>query len=47
MSKVGNKEKNINQLPVYENDCSFKGYDPVSLMAKTAKLRKLITKRGP
>jgi hypothetical protein len=45
-SKVGNKEKIVTQLPVYENECGFKGYDPVSLMAETVKLRKLITKRG-
>ena len=27
-------------------NCSFKGYDAMSLMAETAKLRRLITKRG-
>jgi hypothetical protein len=27
-------------------NCSFDGYDAISLMAETAKLRKLITKRG-
>ncbi|MGB6532023.1 MAG: hypothetical protein WBF33_28280 [Candidatus Nitrosopolaris sp.] len=26
--------------------CSFEGYDAISLMAETAKLRRLITKRG-
>ena len=26
--------------------CDFQGYDAISLMAETAKLRKLITKRG-
>ena len=26
--------------------CDFEGYDAISLMAETAKLRKLITKRG-
>jgi hypothetical protein len=26
--------------------CDFEGYDAISLMADTAKLRKLITKRG-
>ena len=34
-------------LPIiHEKSCSFKGYDATSLMAETAKLRKLITKRG-
>ena len=27
-------------------NCSFDGYDAISLMAETAKLRRLITKRG-
>jgi len=27
-------------------NCSFGGYDAISLMAETAKLRRLITKRG-
>jgi len=26
--------------------CDFEGYDAISLMTETAKLRKLITKRG-
>ena len=36
------------RLPLYkgEGGCSFEGYDPSSLMAETAKLRNLITKRG-
>jgi DNA-binding HxlR family transcriptional regulator len=29
-----------------QQGCSFEGYDAASLMAETAKLRKLITKRG-
>ena len=29
-----------------QQGCSFEGYDATSLMAETAKLRKLITKRG-
>ena len=29
-----------------QQNCSFDGYDAMSLMAETAKLRKLITKRG-
>jgi DNA-binding HxlR family transcriptional regulator len=36
-------------LPLYrggEGGCSFEGYDPSSLMAETARLRNLITKRG-
>lgn len=33
-------------LPLYKEGCSFEGYDPVSLMAETARLRNLITKRG-
>lgn len=40
------KLKKVSLLPVYKNQCGFEGYDPVSLMAETAKLRKLITKRG-
>jgi|SRR5947209_18806472 len=31
---------------VHEKSCSFEGYDTTSLMTETAKLRKLITKRG-
>jgi len=36
------------ELPLYKEDgcISFEGYDPSSLMAETAKLRNLITKRG-
>ena len=35
------------ELPLYKGEgCSFEGYDPSSLMAETAKLRNLITKRG-
>jgi len=33
------------KIPVI-HDCNFAGYDPSSLMAETAKLRKIITKRG-
>lgn len=48
MYKVGleTKKRSIPQLRVYQNECGFEGYDPVCLMAETAKLRKLITKRG-
>jgi DNA-binding HxlR family transcriptional regulator len=35
------------ELPIYkESSCNFEGYDASSLMAETAKLRNLITKRG-
>jgi DNA-binding HxlR family transcriptional regulator len=47
-------EKNIRkkvkaELPVLREaavNCSFEGYDALLLMSETAKLRKLITKRG-
>jgi DNA-binding HxlR family transcriptional regulator len=29
-----------------KNECSFEGYDAATLMKETAKIRKLITKRG-
>lgn len=34
------------ELPVFKESCGFEGYDASSLMAETAKLRNLITKRG-
>ena len=34
------------QLPMFQNSCSFEGYDADVLMKETKKLRKLITKRG-
>lgn len=34
------------RLPVLDSECNFQGYDASSLMAETAKLRNLITKRG-
>jgi len=35
------------KLPtIQQQPCNFQGYDALSLMAETAKLRKLITKRG-
>ena len=45
------KKKNNNhigrrELPLYKDSCNFEGYNPSSLMAETAKLRNLITKRG-
>lgn len=33
------------KIPVIQ-ECSFAGYDPSSLMSETAKLRRIITKRG-
>jgi DNA-binding HxlR family transcriptional regulator len=36
----------VNQLPMYKNECSFEGYNAAVLMKETAKIRKLITKRG-
>jgi DNA-binding HxlR family transcriptional regulator len=44
--KMETKRSEANQLPMYNNGCNFKGYDPATLMLETAKLRKLITKRG-
>lgn len=34
------------KIPIIEDGCGFEGYDAVSLMSETAKLRKTITKRG-
>ncbi|MGH9992119.1 MAG: winged helix-turn-helix transcriptional regulator [Nitrososphaera sp.] len=34
-----------NKLPVIQ-DCNFAGYDPSSLMSETAKLRRIVTRRG-
>jgi DNA-binding HxlR family transcriptional regulator len=31
---------------MYNNECSFAGYNAANLMKETAKIRKLITKRG-
>ncbi len=33
-------------LPMAKDSCSFEGYDALSLMSETSKLRKIITKRG-
>lgn len=44
--KMETKRREADQLPTYTNGCNFKGYDPAMLMLETAKLRKLITKRG-
>jgi DNA-binding HxlR family transcriptional regulator len=40
------RERKVNQLPLYENGCNFEGYNATILMKETAKVRKLITKRG-
>jgi DNA-binding HxlR family transcriptional regulator len=42
-NRIGKRER-----PIYrdDNSCNFEGYNPSSLMAETAKLRNLITKRG-
>jgi DNA-binding HxlR family transcriptional regulator len=49
-SKVGDiletKGQEVNRLPMYKNECSFEGYNAAILMKETAKIRKLITKRG-
>jgi DNA-binding HxlR family transcriptional regulator len=34
------------RLPIVKNECSFEGYNASALMKETAKIRKLITKRG-
>jgi DNA-binding HxlR family transcriptional regulator len=47
--KNNNKNNRIKrrELPLYEDiSCNFEGYDASSLMAETAKLINLITKRG-
>ena len=47
--KNNNKNSHVirRELPIYKDtSCNFEGYDPSSLMAETAKLRNLITKRG-
>jgi len=33
-------------IPMIQDRCNFEGYDPASLMSETAKLRKIVTKRG-
>jgi DNA-binding HxlR family transcriptional regulator len=44
-TKTNNRIKR-RELPLYKDACSFEGYDASSLMAETAKLRNLSTKRG-
>jgi DNA-binding HxlR family transcriptional regulator len=47
-NKKNNNSRGIRrELPIYkDSNCNFEGYNPSSLMAETAKLRNLITKRG-
>ena len=40
------KGQKVIKLPIYENSCTFEGYDSQKLMLQTTKLRNLITKRG-
>jgi len=40
------KRQKVNKLPVYDNNCTFEGYDSQKLMLQTTKLRNLVTKRG-
>jgi DNA-binding HxlR family transcriptional regulator len=40
------KGQKVNHLVVYNNQCNFEGYNAEALMKETAKIRKLITKRG-
>ena len=40
------KSRRVELPTIREESCSFEGYDPTSLMTETAKLRKLVTKRG-
>jgi DNA-binding HxlR family transcriptional regulator len=46
METKKNQGRRGEELPLYKAGCSFEGYDASSLMAETAKLRNLITKRG-
>jgi DNA-binding HxlR family transcriptional regulator len=38
--------KTKTSLPIVNETCGFEGYDPLTLMSETSKLRSLITKRG-
>jgi DNA-binding HxlR family transcriptional regulator len=40
------KVQRVNRLPELNGGCNFEGYDAAALMKETAKIRKLITKRG-
>ena len=50
-TKAGSKKSAVSRragkaLPVFNDSCSFEGYDAELLMSETEKLRELITKRG-
>jgi hypothetical protein len=50
-TKVKSKKSMVSKvvgksLPIFEESCSFEGYDADTLMDETEKLRELITKRG-
>ena len=50
-TKAGSKKSAVSKrtgkaLPVFNDSCSFEGYDVGLLMNETAKLREVITKRG-
>lgn len=40
------RRQTVNPLPMYRYVCNFEGYNATLLMKETAKIRKLITKRG-
>ena len=40
------ESKKTLRLPLVNEACSFEGYNPITLMSETSKLRSLITKRG-
>ena len=50
METINNNNKKISELPILreekENGCTLEGYDALLVMSETAKMRKLITKRG-
>jgi len=39
-------ETKRNPIPMIENNCALQGYNASALMSETAKLRKVVTKRG-
>jgi DNA-binding HxlR family transcriptional regulator len=43
---AGNKQTSSKPTTMYRNGCSFEGHNATLLMKETAKIRKLITKRG-
>jgi DNA-binding HxlR family transcriptional regulator len=48
METIGKRQDGSAKLPLIHNEqsCDFTGYDADTLMKETAKLRKLITKKG-